>query len=317
MNSAEFQVWLRQTARSAGALDAGCLLPSSLNLEPLRQRFTAWLDGAGNRGRLSYIDRSLERRLDPFRARPWARNALVLCFPGQWGDLTVAPNLPSAKPGGCAGFISRYACGRDYHQTGQQILERLAGALRGHLAAGSDFRAESGVDTRAIPEVFLAVSAGLGTLGRNGLLRTPQHGSRVFIGVLFTDLELPEVRLSPQVQPSCADCARCTPACPTGALGADGLVRLDRCRSYLTLEHKGEFSPAQAKLVGDCLFGCDGCTAPCPPAPATLDRIAVDLDWLVAADAADIAERVRGSALEHLGPVRLKRNAAACLRRNV
>jgi epoxyqueuosine reductase len=191
-------------------------------------------------------------------------------------------------------------------------LERLVFSLRSDCNGGNDFRAESGVDPRAIAEVFLAVSAGLGVLGRNGLLRTPQHGSRVFIGVLFTDLELPEVRWQADLLPECAACARCTPACPTGALGNDGLVRLDRCRSFLTLEFKGAFSVEQAALLGDCLFGCDGCTAPCPPAPPACDRISVDLDWLLKADDAEIANRIRGSALEHTGPERLRRNAAAC-----
>jgi epoxyqueuosine reductase len=194
------------------------------------------------------------------------------------------------------------------------MLENLAGALRAEFAGGNDVRVEPCVDTRAVPEVFFAVTAGLGLLGRNSLLRTARHGSRVFIGVLFTDLALPEVRHMVDVPPACTTCGGCIRNCPTGALGADGLVQLGRCRSYLSMEYKGEFSPEQTGLLGDCLFGCDGCTAQCPPDTPPGSQIAVDLEQLLAAPDAAIAEWIHGSALEYIGPARLKRNAAACMR---
>jgi epoxyqueuosine reductase len=312
--SAEFATWLRETARACGALDAGCLPAGSLDPGALHARWDQWLAVPGNRGALPYLERTAAARLDPFAARPWARGAVVVAFAGDWGAIAQRPDLPPPPPGRPAARVSLYACGRDYHATGQALLARLAAALAAENgAAGTAARFEVCVDTRPVPDVFLAVSAGLGALGRNGLLRTPQHGSRVFIGVLFTSLDLPTVRGGGEVQPACAECGACVHACPTGALRADGLVAVRRCRSWLSMECRGPLDAEGQRLLGDCLFGCDGCTAPCPPAVADSARVSVDPDWILRAPAAELARRIAGTALAYAGPTLLKRNAAAVL----
>ena len=344
MDAAEFGNWLEAAAGSLGGVSAGCLLPAALDRAGLRHAFDRW-NAAGNAGLLRYLDETLARRTDPFAERSWARNVIVVAFTGDWGNRGQAPNFPAPPPGVASGKISDYACGPDYHRTGHELLRGLITRLE-EVTGTAGFRHEATVDTRPVPDVFLAAAAGLGVRGRNGLLRTPQHGCRVFIAALFTELELPEVRRVADFAVPCAECGACVRNCPTGALGADGVIRVARCRSYLGMECRGELTPAQKELLGDALFGCDVCTSGCPegmerkdgrteernPPSAELTGsagcqlagdalvgersrapggIPVDLDWLLAATSGEISRRIRGTALDHAGAKLLKRNAAA------
>jgi len=309
-----FDNWLQRIPAELGALDAACLRPGAVRAAGLRKHFAAWLD-AGNRGALPYIDESIATRADPFVTRPWVRSVLVLTFRGDWGRQDLAPALPAPAPERPVGYVSRYACGGDYHAVGRMLIEKLAARLA-EFAGGAVFRHEAGVDTQPIPEVFLAVEGGLGALGRNGLVRTPQHGSRVFVGCLFTSLALPEARRQAAPLPACAECGACVRACPTGALIADGIMRVRRCRTWLSMEYRGALTREQQGLLGDSLLGCDACTASCPPAAAQAG-MPVDLEWLLRAPTAEIRRRIRATALAHAGPTLLKRNAAAILGRQL
>jgi len=302
--------WLRETARSLGALDAGCLRRDSpLDSPPLEARFRAWLE-CGNRDLLSYVDSSIDQRVDPFAAYPWARSVVVTAFAGDWGDVSKAPSLPPPDHGRPSGRVSLYACGPDYHRTGKRLLEALADALARY--AGRDVRVQCCVDTAPVPEVFLAVSAGLGARGHNSLLRTAAHGSRVFVGCLFTDLDLPEVIRTPDIPVACSACGRCARQCPTGALNDGNPVRVAQCRSYLTMEYRHAFLPGEQRMLGDCLFGCDACTSACPPVVVE-PSVPVDLEWLLTVPAGEVRRRIRGTALERAGVTLLRRNAVAIL----
>jgi epoxyqueuosine reductase len=305
----DFGDWLDDTVRSLGGVSAGCLLPESLDLCGLRNAFDRW-NAAGNAGLLGYMDDTLARRTNPFAERPWAMNAIVLAFAGDWGDRAKAPAFPPPAAGGPAGMISDYACGPDYHRTGHDLLRRLVVKLEERTGMAG-FRHEATVDTRPAPEVFLAVAAGLGVRGRNGLLRTPQRGCRVFIALLFTSLELPEVRRVAEFAIPCKACGACVRNCPTGALGDDGVIRAAFCRSYLTLECRGVLSSEQERLLGNALSGCDACTSCCPECIVPAAGIPVDPGWILAATSGELQRRLRGTALEHAGAKLLKRNASA------
>jgi epoxyqueuosine reductase len=309
LSSEQFSQWLQLSVRELGGHDAACLRANSaIPWERLSEQFKRWL--ADNRGALGYIDRSLGQRCRPFAEMSWARSVIVLTFAADWGNLKLAPALPRPAPGKPVGFISRYACGVDYHRQGNILLQALTAKLEAKL--GHPFQSQAAVDTRPLPEVFLGEAAGLGQLGRNGLLRVPQLGSRVFIASLFTDLDLPEVKRQPTLSPNCEDCGRCLQACPTGALQEDGPLRVRLCRSYLSMEWRQALSQDQQLLLGDCLFGCDGCTSCCPPATPP-EGIPVDLEWLLKSSAGEIRRCIAGSALEHAGVSLLRRNAVAIL----
>jgi len=68
----------------------------------------------------------------------------------------------------------------------------------------------------------LAIDAGLGELGRNGLLITPQYGPRVRLCKIFTDLPLnPDKPISFGVQEFCGKCRQCAKNCKPGAISND------------------------------------------------------------------------------------------------
>ena len=68
----------------------------------------------------------------------------------------------------------------------------------------------------------LAIDAGLGELGRNGLLITPEYGSCVRLCKVFTDLPLvPDRAASFGLADTCRTCRRCTDACEVDAIQSD------------------------------------------------------------------------------------------------
>ena len=154
--------------------------------------------------------------------------------------------------------ISRYAWPRDYHLLAQQLMEPVAEQLR---KAFPEQTFAVFTDNSPIREVTAARLAGLGFVGKNGLLINRRYGSYHFITEIVTDLALtPD---SPE-EKSCGDCRRCLDACPLGALSPEG-VTLSRCRSHIT-QKKGELQPWERKEIekGALAWGCDICSDVCP-----------------------------------------------------
>lgn len=155
------------------------------------------------------------------------------------------------------GEVSRYAAGADYHGVAGEMLSKAAELLRRRFP---NRRFEPFCDASPIPEVEAARLAGLGAVGKNGLLISPRYGSYVFIGELVTDLEL-EASSTPGG--TCAGCGKCAEACPGGALREK--FNCGRCVSHLT-QRKGELSPEERELIRTAgyLWGCDLCQEVCP-----------------------------------------------------
>jgi epoxyqueuosine reductase len=181
------------------------------------------------------------------------------------------------------------------------------------------------VDAGPGPERELAQLAGLGWIGKNMMLINPEIGSFTFIGVVLTDAELePDL---PFEADRCGTCRRCLDACPTQAFVGPRDLDARACISYLTIEHRGEFTDTQASQVGDWVFGCDVCQDVCPwnvsfasatvdPAFAPRPEIAApDLQELTAMDAGDFARRYEGTPFTRPGHRGMQRNAAAVLDR--
>jgi len=117
------------------------------------------------------------------------------------------------------------------------------------------------VDTAAVMEKPLAAAAGLGWQGKHTNMVSRQYGSWLFLGAIFTTLELPPDAAETD---HCGHCRACLDICPTAAFSAPYRLDARRCISYLTIEHKGPIARELRPLMGNRIYGCDDCLAVCP-----------------------------------------------------
>ncbi len=153
--------------------------------------------------------------------------------------------------------ISVYAQGDDYHDV---IKTRLKALARWLIAqAGGDVKVF--VDTAAVMEKPLAARAGIGWQGKHTNLVSREFGSWLFLGSIFTTLELPRDEAGDDI---CGSCRACLDSCPTSAFPAPYKLDARRCISYLTIEHKGAIPLEFRAAIGNRIYGCDDCLAACP-----------------------------------------------------
>jgi len=155
------------------------------------------------------------------------------------------------------GAISVYAQSIDYHDIIKPRLKLLARWLLAQ--AGGD--AKVFVDTAAVMEKPLAGAAGLGWQGKHTNLVSRQFGSWLFLGAIFTTLDLPPDMAG---EDHCGSCRACLDICPTAAFPAPYRLDARRCISYLTIEHKGPIARELRAAMGNRIYGCDDCLAVCP-----------------------------------------------------
>jgi len=153
--------------------------------------------------------------------------------------------------------ISVYAQGDDYHDLIKKRLKELARWLTAR--AGGDVKVFA--DTAAVMEKPLAEQAGLGWQGKHTNLVSRQYGSWLFLGAIFTTLDLPADDAETD---ACGSCRACLDVCPTAAFPEPYRLDARRCISYLTIEHKGPIPRALRPLMGNRIYGCDDCLAVCP-----------------------------------------------------
>ena len=190
-------------------------------------RLRQWL-GEGMHGDMIWMETRAHHRESPAALWPEVKSVIAL-------GMSYAPAAdPLALAGeGETGRISVYAQGADYHDVVKRALKALARAL---VAEARDADVKVFVDTAPVMEKPLAEAAGLGWQGKHSNLVSRDHGSWLFLGAIYTTLDL-----APDVpgRDRCGSCDACQRACPTDAFPAPYRLDARRCISYLTIEHAG------------------------------------------------------------------------------
>lgn len=211
-------------------------------------RFRRWL-GQGYQSSLAYLERHTEKRFDPARLVEGARTAVVCA-------VAYKNRTSDGYPATCRTKIASYACTTDYHTT---IRNMLRGMLQALEAAYPGLEGRAFVDTAPLAEKQLAVEAGLGWIGRQSLLVTPQFGSFVLLGELLLNDETDAYDTSFEGS-RCGSCRACIEHCPTGAILDERMIDTGRCIACHTIERE----PDTGIDLDGWIFGCDACQSCCP-----------------------------------------------------
>lgn len=273
--------------------------------DPLRaERLHQWLD-AGFHGDMGWMQDRAEVRQGPQSMWPEAKSVIAL-------GMSYAPDVDPLAAGEAK--ISVYAQGRDYHDVVKKALKALARWLV-EQRPGTALKVF--VDTAPVMEKPLGEAAGIGWQGKHTNLVSRDHGSWLFLGAIYTTLEL-----SPDAPHGdrCGSCRACQDACPTDAFPQPYRLDARRCISYLTIEHKGPIPEEFREAIGNRIYGCDDCLAVCPwnkfaDTAARHARLAPreelidpDLGELLALDDAGFRAKFSGSPIKRVGRDRFVRN---------
>lgn len=296
---------IREKAEELGFAACGF---ASADAAPLAgKRLREWLE-QGRHGDMIWMEERAHHRESPAGLWPEVRSVIAL-------GMSYAPALdPLALAGEATrGRISVYAQGADYHDVVKKALKALGRWLA--QEAGCDLKVF--VDTAPVMEKPLAEAAGLGWQGKHTNLVSRSHGSWLFLGAIYTTLDL-----APDTpgRDRCGSCDACQRACPTDAFPAPYTLDARRCISYLTIEHKGPVPHEFREGIGNRIYGCDDCLAVCPWnkfAAAAARNIAFapraeltapELADLLALDDVGFREVFSGSPIKRIGRDRMVRN---------
>jgi epoxyqueuosine reductase len=240
---------LAREARALGFDGVGVSGPNAI--ADAGRHFRSFID-AGGHGEMDWLAANPERRADPRVLWPDVRSIIMLGVNYGPDDNPLAILAQRTR-----GAISVYAQGDDYHD----LIKKRLKALARWLVATSGGEVKVFVDTAAVMEKPLAQAAGLGWQGKHTNLVSREFGSWLFLGAIFTTLELPHDEAE---RDHCGSCQACLDICPTAAFPAPYRLDARRCISYLTIESKGPIPHEFRKAIGNRIYGCDDCLAVCP-----------------------------------------------------
>ncbi|WP_298090592.1 tRNA epoxyqueuosine(34) reductase QueG [uncultured Sphingomonas sp.] len=272
-------------------------------------RLREWLaDGA--HGSMIWMEERAHHRESPAGLWPEVRTVISL-------GVSYAPKDDPLKLAnvGDVGRISVYAQGADYHD----VVKRQLKGLARWMVAEAPCDLKVFVDTAPVMEKPLAEAAGLGWQGKHTNLVSRAHGSWLFLGAIYTTLDLTPDAAG---RDTCGSCDACQQACPTDAFPKPYRLDARRCISYLTIEHKGPIPEEFRAAMGNRIYGCDDCLAACPwnkfaaAASANMafhpraELTAPALADLLDLDDAGFRQVFAGSPIKRIGRERMVRNAA-------
>ncbi|MEA5005508.1 MAG: tRNA epoxyqueuosine(34) reductase QueG [Rikenellaceae bacterium] len=199
---------------------------------------------------MAYLEKNQDIRENPSLLLPGVKS--VICL--------LAPYMQSEKQQPGIPYVASYARGEDYHDAIRKKLREIVRRMKNEIP---ELEARVFTDSAPLLERAWAREAGLGFIGKNGLLISKEHGIHNLIGIILVSVQL---RYSDKkVREGCGNCRRCLDACPTGALTAPYIMDARRCISYQTIESKRLYEEEEFKVTrSGYIFGCDICIDACP-----------------------------------------------------
>lgn len=261
----------------------------------------------GHHGSMDWFQDRLHQRENPTNLWPEVKSVIMLGL--NYGP-KEDPRLLLREPS--YGNISVYARGKDYHD----LIKKRLKALARFMVAEWACELKVFVDTAPVPEKPLAAQAGLGWQGKHTNMVSSTYGSWLFLGAIYTDMDLP---VDEPHADQCGSCRACIDACPTDAFPEPYKIDARRCISYLTIENKGPIPLEFRKAMGNRIYGCDDCLAACPwnkfaqtaseaAFHARVELGAPLLADLLYLDDADFRQTFSGSPIKRIGRDRFIRN---------
>jgi reductive dehalogenase len=109
----------------------------------------------------------------------------------------------------------------------------------------------------------MAIDAGLGQLGRMGLLLTPKYGPRVRLAKVITDMPLvPDAPIDFGVTEFCENCMLCAEHCPSSAVTKGSFTWKGKSPSNNNGTYKWYTEPEKCYDFNG--FSCSNCKRVCP-----------------------------------------------------
>lgn len=299
----EARVAIREQALELGFDAVGFSGPESGDTASDLGQFIA----SGYHGDMGWMETTRQRRESPRGLWPEVKSIVAVGINyGPEEDPLLLHEHPDLA------VISSYARGRDYHLVMKKKLRQLARRIVEHWSC----EVKLFVDTAPVMEKPIAQQANLGWQGKHTNLVSQEFGSWLFLGEIFTTLDLGP---NHPTRDHCGDCHRCLDACPTAAFPAPYKLDARRCISYLTIEHRGHIPREFRVPMGNRIYGCDDCLAVCPwnkfakPTPHELLRPHIHLTRprlkdLAMLDDASFRQVFSGSPIKRLGRDRFVRN---------
>lgn len=196
-----------------------------------------------------FEEKDIQKRIHPNITMPTAKAiiAIAMAYPSRTGQ---------PKDDKRRGYFASASYGKDYHL----ILKERMVLLATYIATEFGKASQCYSDTGPLVDTAVARRAGLGFIGKNGLLITEEYGSYVYLGYLLSEVEVAEDELAVY---GCGECSKCVDACPTSALFGNGSMDAKQCLAFQT-QKKGVIEEPYRTKMGKMLYGCDICQMVCP-----------------------------------------------------
>ncbi len=249
MEGTELKNSIVEYANKLGISKIGCT-----SVEPLTELLTVLEQRQTDQHQSDFENKETAARIDPRILMDEAETliSIAIAYPS---DLPTVIDVTSDTISS-RGIVSRFAWGLDYHQVLEEKLELLANFIS-KLVPGA--KSQYYVDRTGLVEKAFAERAGIGWIGKNSLLITPEYGSYIFLGELLTTVKL---SIDQPMDDQCGECQLCIDTCPNQAILTNRNISAGRCLSELTQQK--QLDSDHYEVLGAHIYGCDICQEVCP-----------------------------------------------------